>query len=59
MGAKTLQRMAVELDARAHASQGPQRKAFKKDFAEGGLKQALKNRDRPYGEGIVKFGGSE
>jgi len=55
MGARTLQRLAVEADARAHLSKGPRRSQFKADMASGGLKQALKNRDAPFGEGIVKL----
>jgi enoyl-CoA hydratase len=54
-GADTLQRMAGELDARAHLSQGPRRKQFKADMAAHGLKQALKNRDEPFGDGMVKI----
>ena len=53
-GARTLQRMACEMDARAHLNQGPRRKQFKADMAEHGLKTALKNRDEPYGDGMVK-----
>lgn len=48
-GAKTSQRYAAELDARAHLSQGPRRAQFRKDMAELGLKDALKNRDAPFG----------
>ncbi len=54
-GADTLQRMAGELDARAHLSQGPRRRQFKADMAAQGLKQALKNRDEPFGDGMVKI----
>ncbi|TAL03590.1 MAG: crotonase/enoyl-CoA hydratase family protein [Rhodospirillaceae bacterium] len=54
-GARTLQRMAAELDARAHLSQGPRRKQFKADMASGGLKQALTNRDAPFGDSMVKI----
>jgi enoyl-CoA hydratase len=53
-GARTLQRFAVEMDARAHLSTGPRRAQFKADMAEHGLKVALKNRDEPYGDGMVK-----
>ncbi len=53
-GARTLQRFAAELDARAHLSQGPRRKQFKADMASGGIKLALKNRDEPFGDGMVK-----
>ena len=56
MGGNTMQRLAVEMDARAHLATGPMRTGFKKDMAEGGLKQALKNRDRPFGDGMVRLG---
>lgn len=52
-GAKQSQRYAAELDARAHLSQGPRRSRFKQDMAEKGLKEALANRDAPFGEGRV------
>ena len=52
-GAKTLQRMASELDARAHLSQGERRSQFKADMAQHGLKTALQNRDAPFGDGLV------
>ncbi len=54
-GARTLQRMAAEQDSRAHFSQGPRRKQFKADMVAHGLKQALKNRDEPFGDGMVKI----
>jgi len=53
-GARTLQRFAVEMDARGHLSKGPRRTQFKQDMATVGLKQALKNRDEPFGDGMVK-----
>jgi len=53
-GARTLQRCAVEMDARGHLSKGPRRTRFKQDMATVGLKQALKNRDEPFGDGMVK-----
>ena len=55
MGARTLQRVICETDTRAHLSQGPRRKQFKSDAAEHGLKTALKNRDEPFGDGIIKL----
>jgi enoyl-CoA hydratase len=55
MGAMSSQRMALELDARAHLSVGPRRSKFRKDMAELGLKDALKNRDEPFGDGKVKL----
>jgi enoyl-CoA hydratase len=53
-GAEILQRLAGENDARAHLSQGPRRAQFKADMASGGIKEALKNRDAPFGDGMVK-----
>jgi len=53
-GAKTLQRFAAEMDARAHLSKGPRRTQFRTDMAEHGLKTALTNRDEPFGDGMVK-----
>lgn len=54
-GARQSQRYAAELDARAHLSQGPRRAQFRKDMAENGLKEALANRDAPFGDGRVKL----
>lgn len=54
-GAGTLQRLAAEMDARAHLAQGPRRTQFKADMATHGLKHALKNRDEPFGDGMVKL----
>jgi enoyl-CoA hydratase len=55
MGARTMQRIAGELDARAHLAQGPRRTQFKADMAAQGLKVALKNRDAPFGDGMVSL----
>jgi enoyl-CoA hydratase len=54
-GARTLQRLATEMDARAHVAKGPRRAQFKADMAEHGLKVALKNRDEPFGDGMVRI----
>jgi len=54
MGARTVQRVVTELDARAHLNGGPRRKQFKEDMKELGLKEALKKRDEPFGDGMVK-----
>ena len=54
MGALTLQRLDAEMDARAHLSTGPRRSRFKADMAAQGLKTALKNRDEPFGDGMVR-----
>lgn len=53
MGGKTMQRLAGELDARAHLSQGERRSQFKTDMAAHGLKTALQNRDAPFGDGRI------
>jgi enoyl-CoA hydratase len=54
-GARTMQRLSAEMDARAHLSRGPRRSQFRADMAEHGLKTALKNRDEPFGDGQVKL----
>lgn len=54
MGAKTLQRIAAENDARGHLSKGPRRTRFKEDMSNQGLKVALQNRDAPFGDGRVR-----
>lgn len=53
-GAQTLQRLAAENDARGHLSQGPRRAQFKSDVEEFGMKEAVKNRDAPFGDGYVR-----
>jgi enoyl-CoA hydratase len=53
-GAQTLQRLAAENDARGHLSQGPRRTQFKSDAATLGMKEALKNRDAPFGDGMAR-----
>lgn len=53
-GARTLQRLAAEMDARAHSSQGPRRRQFKADAAEQGIGKAVKNRDAPFGDGMAR-----
>ena len=57
MGAGTLQRLAAEVDARAHLATGPRRLRFKSDMKEHGLKEALTNRDAPFGDGFVRVRG--
>lgn len=52
-GARTLQRVAAEADARAHLSRGPRRSQFRSDMADHGLKTALRNRDEAFGDGRV------
>jgi enoyl-CoA hydratase len=53
MGARTLQRMGHESDTRAH--QAKSRNRFRNDVATQGLKEALKRRDAPFGDGDVKL----
>jgi enoyl-CoA hydratase len=55
MGMRTVQRLAIEMDARAHLSTGPRRTGFKADMKEHGMKQALKNRDEPFGDGVIEL----
>jgi enoyl-CoA hydratase len=58
-GARTMQRLSAEMDARAHLSRGPRRTQFRADMAEQGLKAALKNRDEPFGTGQVRLGSEQ
>lgn len=53
MGARQSQRAGLELDAQAHLSRGPRRSKFRSDMTEIGLKDALRNRDAPFGDGKV------
>ncbi|WP_313808408.1 crotonase/enoyl-CoA hydratase family protein [Sphingobium sp.] len=50
-GARTLQRMAHEMDTRAH--QSPARSAWRANVREFGLKEALRMRDAPFGSGEI------
>ena len=52
-GARQSLRYAAEQDARAHLSQGPRRARFRADMAGPGLKEALANRDAPFGKGRI------
>ncbi|MFV3075025.1 crotonase/enoyl-CoA hydratase family protein [Niveispirillum fermenti] len=54
-GARLSQRYAAELDARSHLSQGPRRSRFRQDMAGAGLKEALRNRDAPFGDGRIRL----
>lgn len=51
MGAKTLQRLASENDARGHLSAG--RMQFRRSVEEFGLKEAIRRRDGAFGDGEV------
>ncbi len=57
MGARTLQRMAAENDGRAHLAPGTQR--FRRVAKEQGLKAALTERDRQFGDGRARVDGPE
>lgn len=57
MGARTLQRYAVENDARGH--QAKSARAFVKRAGEAGLKHALAERDAPFGDGRARVNGPE
>ena len=52
MGARTLQRMAAENDARAHLAPGTA--AYFERVKELGLTQAFKERDAAFGDGIAR-----
>lgn len=58
-GARTLQKLATEIDARAHLSQGPLRKKFKGDVKEVGVREAIKRRDALFGGEPVRIRNGE
>ena len=53
MGMRTLQRMAAEMDARGHLAAS--RSEFNDTVRTEGLKEAVRRRDAPFGDGIVKL----
>jgi len=53
MGAKTLQRLASETDARGHLSAG--RMQFRQSIEDLGLKEAVRKRDAAFGDGMVEY----
>ena len=57
MGARTLQRLSVEADARGH--QAPSAEMFRKSVAEHGLRAALQARDAKFGDGRARVRGAE
>jgi enoyl-CoA hydratase len=57
MGAQTLQRLAGENDARAHRSQAV--RDYGRNVKEHGLKETLRRRDAPFGEGFARVGKAE
>ncbi len=57
MGARTLQRLAAENDGRAHLAPGT--KKFRQVAKEQGLRAALRERDRQFGDGRARVDGPE
>ena len=57
MGARTLQRLAVEIDARGHLVDSAAQ--FRRNAAEHGLREALRQRDAPFGDGRARVNGPE
>jgi len=57
MGAQTLQRLAGENDARAHRAQAV--REYGRSVREHGLKETLRRRDEPFGEGYARVDAPE
>ena len=57
MGAQTLQRLAGENDARAHRAHAVRN--YGRSVKEHGLKETLRKRDEPFGEGFARVGKAE
>ena len=57
MGAQTLQRLAAENDARAHHATAVREAG--RSFKENGIKETLRRRDEPFGDGMAKVGKPE
>jgi enoyl-CoA hydratase len=57
MGARTMQRFATEIDARAHLAPGT--REYYDDVKSMGLTRALKHRDAPFGDGRARVNGPE
>ncbi len=57
MGARTLQRLAAENDARGH--QTPSAAGFRKTAMEKGVKEAIRERDAKFGDGRARANGPE
>lgn len=53
MGARTLQRMAAEMDARGHLAAS--RTRFNEAVRTQGLKEAVRQRDEPFGDSVVRL----
>jgi len=52
MGGRTLQRLAAEMDARAHLAKS--REDFRKNTMEHGLREAVRMRDAPFGDDLIR-----
>jgi enoyl-CoA hydratase len=57
MGARTLQRLSVEADARGHQARSAEQ--FRQSVAEHGLRAALQARDAKFGDGRARVHGPE
>jgi enoyl-CoA hydratase len=57
MGARTLQRLASETDARGHQVASARR--FRETARDAGLKEAIRRRDAPFGDGRARVDGPE
>ena len=53
MGARTMQRMAAEMDARGHLAAS--RTRFNETVRTEGLKEAVRQRDEPFGDPVIKL----
>jgi enoyl-CoA hydratase len=54
-GARTLQKQAIEADARAHLSQGPARQTWRANVKAHGVREAIRLRDAAYGSAPVRI----
>jgi enoyl-CoA hydratase len=52
MGARTLQRLAAEMDARGHLARSAG--AFRETAQQHGLKEAVRQRDTPFGDDLIR-----
>jgi len=52
-GARTLQKLSTDMDARAHLSKGPGKTSWKENVAAHGVRKAIKLRDAAYADGDV------
>ncbi|WP_084419844.1 crotonase/enoyl-CoA hydratase family protein [Henriciella litoralis] len=57
MGARTMQRLAAENDVRGH--QAASARSFIKHVGDVGLREALRDRDAPFGDGRARVNGPE